>query len=440
MKKHLVSIVSYEKPLDSVRKAVDLCKGLDHLPSKAKVFIKPNIVWWTSEAVFPKWGVITTSRVVEDMVVILKEHGIDDIIIGEGMVIEPKDIDTPAHAFESLGYNVLKKRYGVQCFNIHKRPFRKVDIGSGHELKFNIDFLESDFLVNIPVLKTHTQTVVSLGIKNIKGLIDIESRKKCHSTDPEMNLHHYVSKLFNQAPPSFTIIDGLYSNEFGPLVFGSNIRRSNTLIASADVLSTDMVGTRILGHEPSQVPHLVQAAQGHGRSIDLSDVELVGDGMEKATHFHAFSHPYVEDKKLFKLLANMGVEGLALPNVDLSLCSYCATLYSNLVFSLLMSWQGAPWDDVEVLAGKIQQPTPGKKKTILFGKCIYDAQKDNPNIQEVIPIKGCPATRESIRKAFAQAGIELSPLFDNLPAALGFLMSVYEGRPEFEESFFTIQE
>ncbi len=83
---------------------------------------------------------------------------------------------------------------------------------------------------------------------------------------------------------------------------------------------------------------------------------------------------------------------------------------------------------------------PGKKKTILFGKCIYDAQKDNPNIQEMIPIKGCPATPESIRKAFAQAGIELSPLFDNLPAALGFLMSGYEGRPEFEESFFTIQE
>ncbi len=330
MKKHLVSIVSYEKPLDSIRKAVDLCKGLDHLPSKARVFIKPNIVWWTSEAVFPKWGIITTSRVVEDMVVILKERGIDDIIIGEGMVIEPKDIDTPAHAFESLGYNVLKKRYGIQCLNIHKRPFKKIDIGSGHELKFNNDILESDFLVNIPVLKTHAQTVVSLGIKNIKGLIDIESRKKCHTTDPEMNLHHYISKLFNQVPPSFTIIDGLYSNKIGPL-FGGKIRRSNTLIASADILSADMVGARILGHEPSQVPHLVQAAQNHGRSLDLSDVELVGEGIEKVTHYHAFAQPYDEYKKLPKVLADMGVEGLALSNVDLSLCSYCAGLYGRTV-------------------------------------------------------------------------------------------------------------
>ena len=155
MKKQLVSIVTYENPFDSVKKAVDLCNGLAHLPAKARVFIKPNIVWWTTEGVFPKWGSITTSKVVEDMVVILKEHGIDDITIGEGMVIEPKDNETPAAAFESLGYNVLIKRYGIKCINIHERPFQTVDLGSGNEIKFNRDVLESDFLVDIPVLKTY---------------------------------------------------------------------------------------------------------------------------------------------------------------------------------------------------------------------------------------------------------------------------------------------
>jgi len=44
LKKQTVSIVRYEKPLDSLRKAVDLSQGLDHLPSTASVFIKPNIV------------------------------------------------------------------------------------------------------------------------------------------------------------------------------------------------------------------------------------------------------------------------------------------------------------------------------------------------------------------------------------------------------------
>ncbi|MGD0400050.1 MAG: hypothetical protein ABSC04_14165 [Syntrophobacteraceae bacterium] len=39
-----VAIVHYERPLESVKKAVDLCGGLDHLPSGAKVFVKPNSV------------------------------------------------------------------------------------------------------------------------------------------------------------------------------------------------------------------------------------------------------------------------------------------------------------------------------------------------------------------------------------------------------------
>ena len=74
MGKSLVSIVRYEEPLESVRKAVGLCGGLDHLSARAKVFIKPNIVFWTRKVDFPKWGVITTSRLVEDMVVLLKER------------------------------------------------------------------------------------------------------------------------------------------------------------------------------------------------------------------------------------------------------------------------------------------------------------------------------------------------------------------------------
>jgi uncharacterized protein (DUF362 family) len=47
MKKQVVAIVRYEKPRESVRKVVELSKGLDHMPAKAKVFIKPNIVYWT---------------------------------------------------------------------------------------------------------------------------------------------------------------------------------------------------------------------------------------------------------------------------------------------------------------------------------------------------------------------------------------------------------
>ena len=87
MQKSTVAIVSYEKPLASVRRAVTLAGGLAPLSSAARVFIKPNIVFWTKATDFPKYGVITTSRVVEDMVVVLKEHGVRDISIGDGTVL-----------------------------------------------------------------------------------------------------------------------------------------------------------------------------------------------------------------------------------------------------------------------------------------------------------------------------------------------------------------
>ena len=47
MHKPIVAVVRYEEPLASVRKAVDLSGGLDHLPARARVFIKPNVIFWT---------------------------------------------------------------------------------------------------------------------------------------------------------------------------------------------------------------------------------------------------------------------------------------------------------------------------------------------------------------------------------------------------------
>jgi len=439
MRKPIVAIVNYENPLESVRKAVDLSHGLDHLPANAKVFIKPNIVFWSKEVPFPKWGVITTSRVVEDMVVLLKERGIDDITIGEGMVTNtPKDSETPAHAFKTLGYNVLKKRYGIKYINVFERPFNKVDCGAGVVLNFNTDILQSDFVINLPVLKTHNQTKVSLAIKNLKGMIDINSRKKSHSADPKKDLNYHVARLANKMPPMFILLDGIYTNERGPS-FDGRIRRSNILIASADVLSADMVGAKVLGYEPSDIPHLVYAAKDRQRPLDLSDIEVAGKRIEDVSSFHEYDFPYVENNTLRRSLSKMGIKGLSYPKYDLSICTYCSGLNGIILFAIARAWRGEPWNDVEVLTGKIMKPTPGKKKTILIGKCMYEANKGHPNIQEMIAVKGCPPSPKSVVKALHQAGIDVNPIiFENLDKAPGFFMGKYEGKPGFEESFFTV--
>jgi len=438
--KSLVSIVKYEKPLESVRKAVELAKGLEKIPNKANVFIKPNIVYWNKHCNFPKWGVITTSRVVEDIIILLKEKGIDDIVIGEGIITEDiRDKETAADAFKKLGYDLLKERYGVRAFNIFERPFEKIDLGNGVSAKMNSDMLNSDFLIDLPVLKTHAQCVVSLGIKNLKGLISIPSRKKFHSADPIKDLNFNVAQLANKIPPCLTLIDGIYTIERGPAIDGK-ARRSNILVASTDIFAADKVGAKLLGIEPSIVPHLVQAAKDRKRPIDLSDVEIKGEKIEDMASHHEWDYIYNETNDLPLPYVKAGISGIKYHKYDNSLCTYCSFYTGVLLTAIKMAWRGKPFDNVEVLLGKRMEPSEGMNKTILVGQCQYVKNKDHPNIKELIAIKGCPPSKEEIKNALKKAGIRVSPIFfKNLDQSPVWLMQKYKGKPEFEESFYQIK-
>lgn len=289
------------------------------------------------------------------------------------------------------------------------------------------------------MLKTHAQTVVSLGLKNLKGVIDIKSRKKFHNADPVKNLHYWVAKLADPMPPMLTILDGIYTTERGP-AFDGRVRRSNILVASRDVLSADMVGAKVLGYEPSEIPHLVHAAQNRNRLPDLADIEVVGEKIEAVASHHKYTFPYNKDETLPLPMEKMGIKGLSYRKYDATICTYCSAINGVVLSAIARAWKGQPWDDVEVLTGKSMQPTPGKRKTILFGKCMYQLHKNNPDIREMIAIKGCPPQPKSIIKAFHQAGIEIdSSIIENADMAPGFFMKRYEGKPEFEEALFTVK-
>ncbi len=438
MNTNTVAIVRYQEPFQSVKEAVNKCNGLEKLPSNARVFIKPNIVFWTKACNFPKWGVITTSRVIEDIVVLLKEQGIQDITIGEGIVDEEQNSEVSDHAFKTLGYQELGNRYGVQCVDVNSRPFHKVDLGEGISLKFNEDLLNSDFVVNLPVLKTHNQTVVSLGIKN---LIDTPSRKKCHSADPEKDLHFYISKIADKLPPIFTLIDGIYSLERGP-AFDGRMKRSNLLVASSDILAADLVGSKLLGHQPEEVPHLKQAADNWGRSTDLSDVNIVGENLEEVAEFHEYDFPYVSDEngEMPRALAKQGITGLFYRKFDSTMCTYCSHLNGLVLTAIRNAWEGEPFNNVEVLTGKAIRPAPGMNATILLGQCMHRLNRNHPNIKQEIPVKGCPPDPQEVVSALHEAGIKADPtLFEQIDKLPGFFMSRYEGKPEFDESFFRVE-
>lgn len=439
-----VAIQKFKRNNGTIKKLVESVNAFEHLPKNAKVIIKPNIVVWLNSP-FPKWGVITTSAIMEETVILLREYGVSDISIVEGSLQRPGEKHTGQKSFTGLGYEKLAKRYDVKLLDVWERPFKKEEIAPGLSLKVNADILASDFLVNLPVLKTHAQVKVSLGIKNLKGFLNVASRKKCHGADPDKDLEYMVSRLPNFLPPSATIIDGIYTLERGPS-FDGKPRKSNLVIASSNIVAADMAGAKVLGHNPCDIPYLVMAAKNQGILIDnpetksFTDITIIGEKIEDVKKFHNHTFPYNKNNTLPAGMEKMGIKGLKFHKYDSTLCTYCSPLIGMLLTIIAMSYKGKPFEDVEFLTGKRLKPSLDSKKSILVGQCVCALNKDHEGPQEIVKIKGCPPDPEQAAQALKGIGIEVDPSFlTDFEMAGNFFMNRFKDKPEFDDSYYTIK-
>ncbi len=436
-----VSVVKYEKPYESLVEAVELCGGIKDLAADSKVVIKPNLVLWHEGINFPKYGVLTTARLIQDMVKLLSDHGVIDITIIEGVVEEKKSkVSLLDQAIKGLGLDKLKDRYGVKFQDVMKSPFTKIPFND-KKLLLNTEILEADAVINMPVLKTHTQAMVSLGIKNMKGILNTSTRKIFHSPEPDADLDFYLAKFPDLVKQYLTVIDGIYTLELGPLYAGL-AHRSNVIVASKDLISADKVGTKVLGIDPAKVKYLATTAKAHGRPTDLSDIEIKGNvDVETELKPHACVLAQNKSGDLPVFLEMAGVKGLRFSPLDNSICTYCTHLLNYLTTGILTAKNlKEGFDNVEILYGKRHKPTPGYKHTILAGQCQVKLNKDNPDINHCILIKGCPPNTEEFIKAYAEAGIQLRDNFlewiETTPETVH--MKRYLKKPQFDDSFFQV--
>ncbi len=438
-----VAVVKYRRPYESLKEAVELCLGLESITAGSRVFIKPNLVSWYEGVNFPKYGVLTTSRLIEDMVRLLREQGVTDISIAEGMVWSQQKLNPSIleMASRGLGLDLLRDRYGVRIVDVMKGPFTRVPLDD-KEVSIHSAILEADHVINMAVLKTHTQAVVSLGMKNLKGLLNITSRKLFHTPDPNANLHHYLSMLPGMIPTSLTVIDGIYSLELGPMITGK-AHRANVIIASKDLISADKVGATMLGIEPKDVPHISASAEAHGRKADLSDVNIRGEvDIVGRLRPHKWAVEQSESGDMPTYFEKAGVSGIRFLAMDDSLCTYGADFIHYIIQGILTAKnKDRAFDDVEILYGRMQEPTPGHKHTMLVGQCQAKLNSDHPAISHGVRVRGCPPRKDDFVAACGEVGIELADGFldwmEKSPELVH--MKRYKDKPEFDESFYRIE-
>jgi uncharacterized protein (DUF362 family) len=375
-----VSLVKFDGSLDSLRRAIQLCDGFEKLSKDDRVLIKPNISF--RHKLMPPYGMVTTSRVIEAVIQLLFEYGCKDISIGEGAIIDVLDELGPytKRGFKGTGVDKISKKYGVKLIDFNKAPSRKVDLG-GVKVQISRAALDTDFLINIPVLKTHFQTKVSLGFKNLKGCLSKDSKKRFHISN---RLDNLICLLNEAIESDLVIIDGIYMLERGPETLVGVARRKNLIIASPDVFECDVVGATVLGINPAQVDYLKEFAQRHNRSFDINAIQIKGENIESLKE--QLEWRFEPDKEL---LTPAKITGLSAPYPGQTLCSACG---ATLALALSIFGKDNPGMDFGGAAfyyGLELKPEGDTQKVFLYGDC---AIRSNKSLQNVIEIAGCPPT------------------------------------------------
>jgi uncharacterized protein (DUF362 family) len=394
-----VALVGWKE--GAIEEAISLCDGLRNFDPAMRVLVKPNLVEWVDTFPFPPYGLITTSVVLEGVIKVLKDSGAGQIMVGDGCALN-KELGCETHILQKrLGYERLVKRYGVEVVDFNELEHRKLKLGPDG-MRISEVVYNCDYMVNLPALKTHNLTRVTLGFKNLKGLLHPKSKRRAHN--PRTTVDTYLHHLANLFYPNLTIIDGLYMLERGPMHTG-RAHRAELIIAGRDMFSVDLVGTALMGVEPSEVEHLALFAAEHNRGLDVSRVEIKGMSIGNCIRKLEVAAPWGDDDRRPDIFLKQKLLGFEMP-LPKVLCTGCSFVFPNTLMMILAANKGVPFGDLELLAGKSAVPSGKAQKTFLLGDCPVAEHKDNGAIKEAVPITGCPPRHLDVVEALNAHGVE----------------------------------
>lgn len=326
----------------------------EEIPQGASVALKPNLV----VAAEPEYGATTHAGILEGVIEYLQDHGHRDISIMEGAWVG----DRTERGFAVCGYNEIGRRYNVPLYDLKRDSTRPVKTRVG-QIRICERALNAEYLINLPVLKGHCQTVMTCALKNMKGCLPDTEKRHFHT----MGLHRPIAALNAALKPALTIVD----NICGDLNFeeGGNPVPTNRMMLGHDPVQLDALGCRLMGIDMRDVEYIGYAEEWGVGSSEIADGDLI----------------YLNEPKV--AIAPQRPSGLAArlgKNVKQE--SACSACYGNLIHALYQYQEregrafGAP---ISIGQGFDGQELPG----IGVGRCCRGAERC---------AMGCPPSAETI--------------------------------------------
>ena len=258
-------VTSGGEPELLVRQAILALGGMEKfVPIGSNVIVKPNIcvAYHTYE-----YAATTNPWVVGTLVKMCFEAG-----AGSVKVMDSPFGGTQQKAYEISGIKEQVEAAGGVMATMSPYKYVRTQIPAAKVLKSTDvyeDILNADVLINVPIAKQHGSSWLSLGMKNLMGVI--QNRSALH-----ISLSQCIADLNTLIKPQLTVVDAvriLTAN--GPT--GGNladVRKMDTVIASPDIVAADSYATSLFGFTPEDLAFIViGASMGLGRS-DLQNLNI----------------------------------------------------------------------------------------------------------------------------------------------------------------------
>jgi uncharacterized protein (DUF362 family) len=234
----------------------------------SRVLVKPNMSWDRK----PEFGANTHPLVLKRVVELCLEVGAGEVTVTDHPCNDERRCYIESgiqQAVEAIGSGRAKVKH------VNSRRFVEKDLPRGVALKrydFYRDALEADTLIIVPPAKQHGSARLSLGMKNIMGLVG-GRRERLHVGD----LHQHIADLNTGLRAHLTVIDAtrlLFANgpSGGDL---RDVRVLNRVAASADPVAADSYAASLFGLKGDDIGYIHDGYQMGFGEIDLAKVKVV---------------------------------------------------------------------------------------------------------------------------------------------------------------------
>jgi len=251
------------EPADLLQRAMQELGGMNRFISKGDiVVIKPNIGWDRT----PELAATTNPDLIAALVQECLNAGAKEVRVFD------RTCNNPQRCYKSSQIEEKAKKSGADVSHVRDNRYANMAINGDLIKEWPIyrDYIEADKIINVPIAKHHSLSRVTLGMKNLMGVMG-GNRGQLHNSFSQK-----MAEINRHLLPTLTIIDAyriLIDN--GPV--GGNpdhVRLKKTLIASPCVVAADYAALDLFGLKLDQVDHVKHAISKGLNKFDINKLDL----------------------------------------------------------------------------------------------------------------------------------------------------------------------